>query len=231
MTDKPSNTGAANPRRRPHANGLRDGFANGRSREDRHLADYYNALLRNLRLDPQGESALKTLGLTRSPGCGAASVVATNLALAFASQGSSPVILINTDFGNRVPETTFSLSRVTGFYDVLADRVPLQDVIQDTSFPNLKGIGCGRTDRDVQSFHLVTRFREVLETLKQEYRLIVVDLPQATPLTWCFDFAALLDGVVVEVDAGRVERRAARELLDQLQFVQANVIGSVLKQI
>jgi Mrp family chromosome partitioning ATPase len=195
------------------------------------IAEYYHALLRNLRFHiHENVNRPQAIGITSVPGCGLASVVATNLAICLAHADARQVILINADPRNRIPESTFSLDANLGIYDALRGQCSAQETIQETDIPKLKVVGCGQLERGFEPFNCLMKFGEVLNEFKEDQSIIILNLPQASELTPCFNMASCLDGVVLEVESSSVKRDVALRTLEQLRFANANVLGCVFKQ-
>lgn len=209
----------------------RDTPRSSRRSESGSIAEYYNAFLRNLHLHSKdGADRPQAIGIASVPGCGRTSVVATNLAICLAQANDLGVILVNADPQNQVPEVTFSLASKLGIYDALVGECSVQETIQDTHIPHLKAVGCGQFDRGFEQLSCLMKFDDVLNEYKKDRSMIILDLPQASELTPCFDMATCLDGVVLEVESSQVKRDVALRTLEQLRFAEANVLGCVFKQ-
>ncbi len=202
--------------------------ANMLSASRRGVAEYYNALLRNLRLhSEEGGGGPQAIGVASLPGGHRASVVATNLAICIANADNRSVILVNSDPRNQVSESTFKLDSTHGIYDLLSGDCSLEQAIQPTDVANLSAISCGEFERGLQPISCIVRFGDVLAELRHTYAIVIVDLPAANELTPCYDMASRLDGVVLEIDSGNVSRQAATQSIQQLRFAETLVLGCV----
>ena len=106
-------------------------FSSDRSRSGG-IAEYYNALIRNLRLHVEGND-LQAIGIASLPGCGPTSVVATNFAICVANAQSTEVVFVNSNPLNRVPQATFSLEKAPGLFDVLRGDATVDEAIQESA--------------------------------------------------------------------------------------------------
>ena len=70
--------------------------------------------------------------------------------------------------------------------------------------------------------------RTLLERFAETFDVIVLDSPPVLPVADSAILASLADGVLLVVRAGNTDRRAAQLALQQLQDVDARVLGEVL---
>ena len=194
------------------------------------IGQYYSALFRNLRLAREAGSQSQAIGITSVPGCGKPSVIGSNLAINASMADSHEVLLINANPDNRVPEVTFGTANLPGFSELLHDRITLEEVKQSTNRPNLSVMGYGQMGPIQDGASCLIRFQSLLETMQRDFAFIVVDLPEASELTACFDIVPVLDGVVLEVESERVERTSGQQALRKLEMINANVLGCVVKE-
>lgn len=199
---------------------------------EREISEHYNALIRNLRLRTFLDQERVALGICAATGCGKSSVVASNLAICLANSTERNVLFVNANPDNRVPQVVFpKIGDGYGFYDMLLNDAELRNVIRDTDIPNLFTIGHGESTNEISTASCMIRFRALLEQLRDEFSLVLIGLPIASDLTPCYDMAAELDGVIVEFEADRVKRRAAKSTINQLNAAGANLLGCVFKQV
>ena len=71
-------------------------------------------------------------------------------------------------------------------------------------------------------------FDALLERLKQDFGLIVFDLPPTSELGKPFSFVGKLDGVLLVIEAEKNHHNEARNACDQLERLDANLLGTVL---
>jgi capsular exopolysaccharide synthesis family protein len=73
--------------------------------------------------------------------------------------------------------------------------------------------------------------RTLLETLRDQYDVVIFDSPPLSLVTDAAVLAARADGVLVVVRAGYTATTALAYAVEQLRNVQANVLGAVLNDI
>lgn len=195
--------------------------------------EHYHALLRNLRMPARAGSGPRAVGVTRTIGSDPSTVVALNLALTLAGQVSDTVLLVAANPLNRViRETLVSQAKrdVINLYHVLQEERTLSEAVLGTDSDNLFVLPSECSKKHEGVLPGIQRFANLLEDMRQNYSYVIVDLPIASELTPCFDLAAELDGVLLEVDANRSRVRAARTAVQQMKHIGINVLGCVFKE-
>jgi Mrp family chromosome partitioning ATPase len=114
--------------------------------------------------------------------------------------------------------------------ELLADEASLEDCIQETTYDSLFVLPAGpASDQDAGGVDW-SRLEEIVEQLKAEYELLVFDLPAADELSPGLVVAALLDGVLMVVEAERTDGVAAARAKRQLEMAGAKLLGVVLNK-
>jgi capsular exopolysaccharide synthesis family protein len=72
------------------------------------------------------------------------------------------------------------------------------------------------------------RMDEILRHVQQQADVVIIDAPPTLPVTDAAVLAQRVDGVLVVVRDGHTKLAAAKQAVDQLRHVQANVIGVVV---
>ena len=188
---------------------------------------------RNLRTSliwSDGGDALKTLVVTSAaPGEGK-TLTAANLAVTLAYDGLR-VLLVDCDIRRPRVHGLFHLPRAPGLMELLtaADRPGgPPPAIRDTSISRLSVLPCGALPMNAANLLSSTRMRVLLEELKQQFDIIVLDTPPVLATADAGIVGSLTDGVLLVVRAGATDRNAAQRAYQQLANVGARVVGTVL---
>jgi polysaccharide biosynthesis transport protein len=163
------------------------------------------------------------------PGEGKTSL-ATNLAVSLAELDSGAVLLIDADFRRPAVHEVLGVARTPGFADVLAGRKELDLVVVPTSVPNLWTIPSG-SPHEAAELCASPRLRQVLSTLEERFRYIVLDTPPLLGLSDAMILASQADGVILTIREGRASRDAARLAIKTLAAVRARLLGAVLNDV
>jgi tyrosine-protein kinase Etk/Wzc len=189
---------------------------------------------RNLRTSliwSDGGEALKTLVVTSAaPGEGK-TLTAANLAVTLAYDGLR-VLLVDCDIRRPRVHGLFHLPRAPGLMELLtastgpgAPRLP---AIRDTSVVGLSVLPCGALPSNAANLLSGTRMKVLLQELREQYDIIVLDTPPVLATADAGIVASLTDGVLLVVRAGTTDKNAAQRACQQLANVGARVIGTVL---
>ena len=189
---------------------------------------------RNLRTSliwSDGGEQLKTLVVTSAaPGEGK-TLTAANLAVTLAYDGLR-VLLVDCDIRRPRVHGLFHLPRAPGLMELLmaADRpgAPPPPAIRQTTVARLSVLPCGALPMNAANLLSSTRMRLLLEELKQQFDIIVLDTPPVLATADAGIVGSLTDGVLLVVRAGATDRNAAQRAYQQLANVGARVVGTVL---
>jgi tyrosine-protein kinase Etk/Wzc len=189
---------------------------------------------RNLRTSliwSDGGETLKTLVVTSAaPGEGK-TLTAANLAVTLAYDGMR-VLLVDCDIRRPRVHGLFHLPRAPGLMELLTayDRpdAPPPPAIRQTTVARLSVLPCGALPMNAANLLSGSRMRMLLEELKQQFDIIVLDTPPVLATADAGIVGSLTDGVLLVVRAGATDRNAAQRAYQQLANVGARVVGTVL---
>ena len=189
---------------------------------------------RNLRTSliwSDGGEALKTLVVTSAtPGEGK-TLTAANLAVTLAYDGLR-VLLVDCDIRRPRVHGMFRVPRAPGLMEMLTTTAkpgasPPQ-AIRETPIAGLFVLTCGALPSNAANLLSGTRMRMLLQELREQFDMIVLDTPPVLATADAGIVASLTDGVLLVVRAGATDRNAAQRACQHLGNVGARVIGTVL---
>lgn len=168
-------------------------------------------------------------GASRGP---SATLVAANLAAAFARTGSETVLIsaqLPDSVGEAVPVTgLFDVDAAPGLSDVLAGRDELADVAQRAPrTPWLRVITTGGTASAgglLQSQSL----RDLLATLRREAEYVVIEAPSTASSADAQSLASVADAAILAVELRRTSYAQVVDASEQLRRVGTPVLGAVV---
>lgn len=189
---------------------------------------------RNLRTSliwSDGGEALKTLVVTSAtPGEGK-TLTAANLAVTLAYDGLR-VLLVDCDIRRPRVHGMFRVPRAPGLMEMLtttaAPGVQPPQAIRETAIAGLFVLTCGALPSNAANLLSGTRMRVLLQELREQFDMIVLDTPPVLATADAGIVASLTDGVLLVVRAGATDRNAAQRACQHLGNVGARVIGTVL---
>jgi Mrp family chromosome partitioning ATPase len=199
------------------------------------LSEGMRRLLRPLidSLFPPGRGSSRgqrTLGVTSVvPGEGV-STVAAELAMALAATRSRRVLLVDGNLSDPSVHARFSVCQAPGFAEVMRDPRQLPVALRESGVAGLFLLTAGQPCRGLADDYRSARLADVVEALATDFVVVVFDLParlhdaDATPL------AALLDGILLVLEAGRVRWDEAVREKELLLRARMKVVGAVLNK-
>lgn len=191
-------------------------------------AEAYRTLRTNIRFSSI-ERPAKTILFT-SPGQreGKTTTLA-NLAV-IAAQAGSRVIAIDCDLRRPFLHEVFGLPNTTGFTDLLLHDAPEELAAQDGPIPGLKVLTSGALPPNPAELLSLDRVDAMLGELGKGADLVLLDSPPAAAVADASILAPRVDGVVLVIDATRTRREHAQRAKEQLERVNARLLGVVLNR-
>ena len=186
------------------------------------------SILRN-----QASAKNQKMILITSPGpAEGKTTVVQNLGIALAESGRK-VLLVDADFRRPHLHRKFSLPNEWGLIDVLCDDTPLSDYSPEqlgvfTGFPGLSILPNRVTQNNVSKALYSPRLRTILETLVDNYDMVIVDAPPILSVADTRIVASLTDALILVLRSGVTQREAAMEAYQLIQEDGLALLGTVL---
>ncbi len=192
--------------------------------------EYYQSLVSRLQSAANGDPAPKVVGVTSCTRGEGVSTVAERLAAHAAGSLALPILLI--DVTNSLASTgrTSGRNAALGLSDLLAGEADPPDCIQQSSIDHLFILGGGKNGISAGANFAPARVAELLESLREEFEFIVLDLPTISDVSICLSLASALDGVLLVVEAERVRSPIVERCKRQLDEASACLLGVVLNK-
>ncbi|HVC93482.1 MAG TPA: CpsD/CapB family tyrosine-protein kinase [Pirellulales bacterium] len=193
--------------------------------------EHFTAMLRGLPWPSvDGDKPLKTLGLTSCQSGEGVSTVAARLAVRAAELSDRSVLLVDANLARPAIERLFELPRGVGFSDVLLENCDLSAAIRSTHAARLCVLTAGQRAVHPDEVNDPVRMAAMVAALKEDFELVIFDLPPAGEVVSAACLAGLLDGVVLVVEAHRTCWEAAQRVTQQLSRSHARLLGAVLNK-
>ncbi len=172
----------------------------------------------------------------------------TNTAINFAityAQTNKRTLLIDCDMRKPSIYRIFGIDREPGVTDILLGnygweecirtmtdimlgKFDMEDIMLTPGLDNLNILTCGNIPPNPSELLNSPRMTEFLETLREEFDVIILDTPPLLPVTDAAVLGTRVDGCVLVYRAGTIARGALKRAKLQLDNVRANVWGVVL---
>jgi capsular exopolysaccharide synthesis family protein len=193
------------------------------------VSETYRTLRTNIEFASVDEALQVIMVSSAGPGEGKSTTIA-NLAVAF-SQSDRKVLLIDADMRKPTAHKSFQISNRFGLSSVISQQCTLQEVIQSSDIPNLDIMTSGPIPPNPAEMLASKRMTALLEELKGKFDIVLIDTPPLLAVTDAQIASTKSDGVVLVVDQGRVKRQFAQRAIQNLQNVNARILGVVLNNV
>lgn len=188
------------------------------------VVEAFRALRTNINFLTQRE-AHKVILITSSLPDEGKSTVSGNFAAVLAQTGAK-VLLIGCDLRRPSLYTMFGQSCEPGLTNLLIEQN--QAAIRKLSTPGIDFLPAGRIPPNPAEILGSERMKKLLAMARERYDYVVIDAPPVLPVTDAQILAPLCDLVLVVLEPCRVPERAAQQMVESLQGVDARISGVIL---
>ena len=195
-------------------------------------SEAYRVLRTNLEFSSL-DKPLRTLLVTSPNPTEGKSTTVSNLATVMAQAGKR-VIAVDADLRRPVLHRAFAVPNDDGLTNVLLDEgLNLDGRLRpvETGVENLYVLTSGPLPPNPSELLNSRRMLALIEQLKEKADIVIFDSPPSLTVADASVLATRTDGVLVVVEAGRTRKNLAREGVEALRQVGANLLGVVLNQL
>ncbi|NOU88994.1 polysaccharide biosynthesis tyrosine autokinase [Paenibacillus sp. LMG 31460] len=193
------------------------------------ISEAYRTLRTNIQFSSIDEELKVIMVTSAGPGEGKSTTL-VNLAVAYA-QADKKVLVIDADLRKPTMHHTLQVSNRWGLTNLLTNQLTIQEVLQETSIPNLSIISSGPIPPNPSEILASKRMVSILDELKLQFDIILIDAPPAIAVTDSQIIATRSDGVILVVDSDKVKRDIALKAKQNLDNVRARILGVVLNNV
>ncbi|MBI4771474.1 MAG: CpsD/CapB family tyrosine-protein kinase, partial [Chloroflexi bacterium] len=159
------------------------------------------------------------------------STVSANLAVVMAQAGLR-VSLVDCDLRRPSVHKLFDQTNRVGLTDMMLQASAQWDsAAQPTQTPNLSILSSGSLPPNPAELLGSERLRQLLDRLRSNYDMVIVDSPPMLPITDATILARVVDGVLLIVDTGVTRAGAVLQSKEQLERVGGRLIGVVMNKV
>lgn len=179
-----------------------------------------------------GQDGIHTLGVTSALPEEGKSVLVANLAAVFAL-ASRRTLLIDADLHNSTISETMVPKATQGLLEVLGHGVDPAECICRGGGDVPDVLPVVLPDKTRVSYDLVgsERMTRLLQNLREDYDIILIDMPPLTPVADGISLSGLLDGVLLAAAWGTTPLDLLTEIAYGLHLGDANMLGVVLTKV
>lgn len=187
-------------------------------------AEAFRVLHTNLKTSAADQS-LQTVIVTSSIPLEAKSAAAANLAAVIAQSGKR-VILVDADLRHPTQHRIFELENQVGLVDALRQDTLPANALQNVSVENLRVLPAGLPPDDSSEMLDSKQMLQVIEMLRQESDIVIIDSPPVTALPDAKMLAARLGGTLLIIESTKVPRNLAQRGKDVIDKFGTQLSGA-----
>jgi len=155
------------------------------------------------------------------------STTAVNLAVTLAQTGSR-VLLVDSDLRRPALHNFFGFDKAYGLTNVLIGSLSLDDVIKPTEVDKLDVITAGDIPPNPAELVASEKMRKFIEDVRARYDHVILDSPPVIAVTDAAILATRVDGALLVVSSGTVNRKEVQRSVALIKNVRSNILGVVL---
>jgi capsular exopolysaccharide synthesis family protein len=190
----------------------------------------YGMLRTNVRFSTLGKS-MQVVLVTSANANEGKTTTAANLAATFAEAGKK-VALVDADLRRPSLHKAFGLENRVGLTTaLLKDELVLGDVFRPAPYATLRLMTSGPLPPNPAELLDWEGFDALLERLKEEVDLVVLDSPPVLAVADARILSARADATILVIDSGKTRAGAVRKTLQALENAKATILGVVLNKV
>lgn len=193
------------------------------------ISEAYRTLRTNLQFANVDNIMKRILFTSSGSGEGKSSTVA-NLAVSIAQSGKS-VLIIDADMRNPSQHKIFALPNNNGLSTTLVDEGTSLSFVVKTKNEGLDILVGGPIPPNPAELLGSKRMKKLLFDASSAYDIVLIDAPPTIAVTDSSVLAQSVDGVILVLASGEVNREYAIQAKEQLEKVGAKIIGTVLTKV
>lgn len=192
------------------------------------ISEAYRTLRTNVQFTGVDSKTKKIMITSSGPREGKSTTVA-NLAVSIAQTGKS-VLVIDADLRNPTQHKLFQLTNNAGLSSFLVSDQDSQEFIKETTVPDVKILTGGPIPPNPAELVGSKRMKRLIQEVSERFDVVLIDTPPIIAVTDAAIIAQEVDGVILVLAAGEVNKEYAIRAKEQLDKVGAKILGAVLNK-
>lgn len=192
------------------------------------ISEAYRTLRTNVQFTSVDSETKKIMITSAGPREGKSTTVA-NLAVSIAQTGKS-VLVIDADLRNPSQHKLFGLDNGQGLSVALVQDQGHQQYIRETAVPGVMLLTGGPIPPNPAELVGSKRMKRLIQAVSEQYDMVLIDTPPIVAVTDAAILAQEVDGVIIVLAAGEVNKEYAQRAKEQLDKVGAKILGAVLNK-
>ncbi|KGX86374.1 CpsD/CapB family tyrosine-protein kinase [Pontibacillus litoralis] len=173
------------------------------------------------------DTDMETLMVTSSGPSEGKSSITANLAVVFAQQGKS-VLLIDADLRKPTLHYTLRTNNTVGLSSCLVGTQTLEETVQTTAIDNLYAMTSGPIPPNPSELLGSRAMRKLIHDARAKYDVVIFDTPPVLAVTDAQILSNLCDGTILVVRHKQTDIEQAKRAKELLDKAEGKLIGTVL---
>jgi len=175
------------------------------------------------------DKKIKTLAITSyGPGEGK-TTTAINLSISMAMSGMK-ILLIDADLRKPGLIKRLGETNAIGLTNLISGQVSFQDALNYTDVDGFCFITCGPMPPNPTELLSSMKFMEIINEAREQFDMVIIDTPPLGSFIDCAVISSQIDGTLLVIKSKAVDYRSAQRVKEQLEKVNARIIGVVLNK-
>ncbi len=193
------------------------------------VSEAYRTLRTNVQFTGIDSKTKKILITSSGPREGKSSTIA-NLAVSMVHAGDS-VLIIDADLRDPTQHRIFGLDNGQGLSTALVQEQDNRKFIKESKVPGLSVLTAGPIPPNPAELLGSKRMKRLIEQACEQFDIILIDTPPIIAVTDAAILAQEMDGVILVLAAGEVNKDYAIRAKELLDKVGAKILGAVLNKV
>lgn len=192
------------------------------------ISEAFRTLRTNVQFTSVDSKTKKIMVTSAGPREGKSSTVA-NLAVSIAQAGKT-VLVIDADLRNPTQHKLFGVNNAEGLSVALVQDQDYHLFIKETAVPGVTVLTGGPIPPNPAELVGSKRMKRLIEEVSTQYDMVLIDTPPIVAVTDAAILAQEVDGVILVLASGEVNRDFAQRAKELLDKVGAKILGAVLNK-
>lgn len=190
------------------------------------ISEQFRTLRTNIEFAGAALDKLQVVMFTSAEMSDGKTTVSSNVAVTWAQAGKS-VLYVDADLRRPTAHSTFDLLNTRGLTTILASNAQPKDTVQKTFVDNLEVLTSGPVPPNPAELLSSTRMATLVEWMRSNYDVIVVDVPPVMAVTDAQVLMPLVDGTVLVTTFGKTLKVTLQRTVETLKLGDNKILGIV----
>ena len=148
------------------------------------------------------------------------------------AEAGFPTVLVDVDLRKSVmmKRLQADYKEEKGLNHYLSGMAELNEVIYKTNIPDGYLVPCTQLLNNPSSLLEDARFKELLDTLAEKFRFVIVDTPPLGSVSDGTLIGSMCDGAILVVRAGETSKTMIRQSINEIEQSGCKLLGTVLNR-